>query len=105
MSKENRPIVKVPKWWIQLIDNFRNRWKTFKVIEVEQYSNEWFEAEMRKVNPKGTICESHRIIYKHANALKDDPHKTIILEGVKRAYIQGQKMDNKLKEYKVFMND
>lgn len=105
MKSSNKSKILVPKWWIQLIDNIRNRWKTFKVIEVEEFSDEWFLTEMRKRNPKGTICETHRQIFREVNSLYEFWGKNRVLQLIKKAYIQGQKMDDKLKEYKVFMND
>ena len=98
--------VEVPTRLGVLIENILNWFKTFQVIKVEEYSDKWFKHEMLKVNPRGTICEAHRRIYKMVNDIRLNRFKKReMLSELKRAYIFGQKMDNKLKEHKVFMND
>ena len=108
MTKESKPTlgkVKVPTRIGSLIENIINRFRTFQTIELEEYSDEWFRLEMYKRNPRGTICEVHRKLYKNIMKIEDRNIKESMIEDLKRAYIFGQKMDNKLKEYRVFMND
>lgn len=66
------------------VENFLNRFKTFQTIEVHEYSDKWFLAEMRKRNPAGTICESHRQMFME----------------LKRSYIMAKKMADKLEEHR-----
>jgi len=94
-----------PRWWLRIIANIRNRFRTFKYIELERYSDEWLANEFKRVNPRGTICESHRKLHKNIAKMKDSEMKREMTQDLKRAYIFGQKMANRLKKYKDDINE
>jgi len=93
MVKERTPFSRHP-------ENFINSFRTFKRHDVEKFSDEWFAAEMRKVNPRGTICETHRRLYMAILRLPDGNGKDELIAITKRAYLLGNKIVKKLKEYK-----
>jgi hypothetical protein len=66
--------------FMRAVGNFLNRFRTFQRIGVEEYSDEWFLAEMGKRNPVGTICESHRLMFRE----------------LKRSYVMAKKMAGRL---------
>ncbi len=84
VPKDDTNKVRVRTWIGRFVENALNRFKTFSTILVDEYSDEWFLAEMKKRNPAGTICESHRDMFRN----------------LKKSYIMAKKMDKKLREYK-----
>ena len=81
------------------LENFINSFRTFKKIEVEKFSDEWFNEEMKKVQPRGTICETHRLLYKAIMKFPDGRDRDASIAIFKRAFLLGHNIVVRLKEY------
>lgn len=90
--------VKIPKKWARKIQNIIKRFQEPLYQNVTEYENVWMQDQFRKyTHPKDmSICANHRRIYQ---SIKNRNWQNA-LYWLEKAYINGVRMNNSMKEYR-----